>query len=65
MNPVFGELNNQLGSRIVGYMQSVVHWDQYLTELQPEGVSGIVLVLQNTCGQAFTYSLDGSKVRER
>jgi hypothetical protein len=64
IQPVFRELGdvNDL-SEIVGLIQAVVPWDRYLTNLLPEGVDGITCVLKNTCSQAFTYELNGNRVR--
>jgi len=39
---------------------AVVPWDAYLTNLLPEGRSGVTAVLTNSCGQDFTYMLDGN-----
>lgn len=64
IQPVFrnlGSINET--SEIIGLIQAVVPWDRYLTNLLPEGVDGITCVLKNTCGQAFTYELDGNRVR--
>jgi hypothetical protein len=61
LQPVFEELNND-DSRLVGFMASVVAWDRYVSHLLPDGVKGIVAVLRNTCGQNFTYLLDGEFV---
>ena len=34
-------------------------WGNFLTNVLPEGVTGVYSVLQNTCGRSFTYLLDG------
>lgn len=59
--PVFKELHDPK-SDLVGILQSVVPWDSYLQNLLPTGVKGIVVVLKNTCGQEYTYTLDGDSV---
>lgn len=64
IQPIFrelGDVNNS--SEVVGLLQAVVPWDRYLTNLLPKGVDGITCVLKNTCGQAFTYELNGNRVR--
>lgn len=62
MVPVFEKLNDRQ-SPIVGFIFGVLPWDRYLANLLPEsGSSGVCCVLRNTCGQAHTYSLVGSKV---
>lgn len=61
MVPVFEKFNDRT-SPIVGIIFGVVPWDRYLTNLLPEGTSGVHCVLKNTCGQAHTYKLVGRKV---
>jgi len=59
---VFEKLNDPK-SDMVGMLHGIVPWDRYLQNLLPNGVKGITTVLKNTCGQAYTYVLDGSEVR--
>lgn len=61
LQPVFLELNDPTAD-LVGLLHNSVPWDRYLTNLLPEGVDGIVCVLINTCGQAYTYVLSGNAV---
>jgi hypothetical protein len=60
--PVFREPFND-ASEIVGTVNAMLPWDRYFANLLPEGIKGITGVLKNTCGQSFTYYLDGNKVR--
>ena len=62
IEPIFKDLYDET-SEIVGFVSGIIPWDRYLTNLLPEGVRGITCVLENTCGQAFTYELDGKRVR--
>jgi hypothetical protein len=59
--PIFREIYNDT-SEIVGYINALITWDSYFANLLPEGVKGIACVASNTCGQTFTYYLDGNKV---
>jgi hypothetical protein len=59
--PVFRETYNDT-SDIVGTVNALVSWDRYFVNLLPDGVKGITCVLKNTCGQSFTYYLDGNTV---
>lgn len=47
---------------LVGVLGVVLPWERYLTNAVPEGVAGITAVLENSCGQAFTYLLEGNTV---
>jgi hypothetical protein len=40
---------------IVGYLMGIMAWDAYLIDLLPQGVNGVYVVVQNTCGHMFTY----------
>jgi hypothetical protein len=64
VQPLFREIYNDT-SELVGYIQALILWDRYFVNLLPEGVEGIVCVLENTCGQAFTYLVDGNSVSVR
>jgi len=44
----------------VGYVFTFISWEEYLVNLLPEGVHGIVVVLKNSCGDAVSYSLEGN-----
>jgi hypothetical protein len=59
--PIFREIYNDT-SEVVGYINALVPWDRYFVDLLPEGVKGIVCIASNTCGQSFTYYLDGNEV---
>jgi hypothetical protein len=61
LQPVYEKLNDH-DSNIVGLLFSLIPWDTFMAHLLPEGVTGIVAVLHNTCGEINTYFLDGYKV---
>lgn len=64
MQPIFKTLHDHT-SDVVGVLSGVVAWDRYLDDLLPEGINGLTCVLKNTCGQAYTYQLDGNRVSHR
>jgi hypothetical protein len=45
--------------KLVGVIQSFIYWHTYFEGLLPAGVNGIVLVLENTCNQTYSFSLFG------
>jgi hypothetical protein len=61
LQPVFREIYDDT-SEVVGYISALIPWDSYFANLLPEGVKGIACVASNTCGQSFTYYLDGNSV---
>lgn len=46
---------------LAGFIAAILPWDSYFSNLLLDGVEGIVVVLHDTCGQDFTYRVDGPK----
>ncbi|CAJ1940156.1 unnamed protein product [Cylindrotheca closterium] len=46
-------------SPIVAFIGSAMAWDFSLLHMLPEGVVGILAVIENNCGQTFTYRING------
>jgi hypothetical protein len=61
VQPVFDDVHDET-SDMVGLLNSVVSWDTFLSNLLPDDVRGITAVLTSTCGQSYTYELNGRKV---
>jgi CHASE domain len=61
MNPIYRSLKPDRRGKgeMVGLMLAVVSWDKYLSNILHEGNDGVVVVLDNTCGEHFTYRIDG------
>ena len=57
--PVFKEVND-FKSDVVALLTASLAWDVFVVNLLPDGVRGIILVLDNTCVQQHTYEVDGS-----
>ncbi|CAB9510360.1 Receptor-type guanylate cyclase gcy [Seminavis robusta] len=47
---------------IVGVVHGVLPWDRFLTGILPEGVNGIIAVIRNTCGDRYSFLLNGPDV---
>jgi Adenylate and Guanylate cyclase catalytic domain len=60
LQPVFETINDPT-SRPRALLIASIAWDRYLIDLLPQGTSGIMCVLKNSCGQSFTYKLDGNE----
>lgn len=60
LTPVFKEVDHGDKSDIVAYLTSVMPFDHYMGGL-PEDISGLDVVLRNTCNQTHTYRLGGSQ----
>ncbi|GAX15863.1 hypothetical protein FisN_2Lu430 [Fistulifera solaris] len=61
--PVFGSFTKDGQSHtyhdVVASLIIVLPFDELLLNMIPEGVNGIDVVMDNTCGQHFTYSING------
>jgi len=62
VQPIFTQLHHVEESPIGGYLTALFTWDAYLVNLLPETVSDILVVIENTCNQKYSYRLDGSTV---
>ena len=58
VQPVFSSLDAD--ADIAGYIMGIMAFDAYLIDLLPDGVRGIHVVVENTCGAVFTYRLNGN-----
>jgi hypothetical protein len=59
--PIYDSLSRE--TKVVGYLFAVVAWDNFLVDLLPEGVDGVIAVVRNSCDQIVTYELNGNEVR--
>jgi hypothetical protein len=58
--PLYSSLSRE--TKVVGYLFSVVAWENFLVNLLPDGVNGIFAILRNSCDQTVTYELNGNEV---
>jgi hypothetical protein len=42
---------------------SAVYWRTYFREILPPGANGIIVILENTCNQQYTYRIDGVEAK--
>ena len=59
--PVFDSFDKSIRSH-VGDIAGFFTLETFLVNLLPEGVRGVNIVVSNTCGQTFTFVLDGPQV---
>jgi hypothetical protein len=59
--PIF-ETHDDGTDDIVALLTADLPWHSYFSNLVPEGIDGIYLVVRNTCEQEFTYRIDGPEV---
>jgi hypothetical protein len=64
MEPVYGtfeEPNSGRTPTLVGILLGLTSWKNIFDRLIPEGVDGVVCVVNGRCGTSFTYELNGPK----
>jgi hypothetical protein len=45
--------------QVVAVLFVYIYWRTYFNDLLPPGADGVVVVLENTCNQTYTYQVDG------
>jgi hypothetical protein len=46
--------------QVVGVVYAALNFEYYFTNVIPDHINGIIVVLLNTCGEQFTFRIDGS-----
>lgn len=47
--------------KVVGYLTGYVYWQAFLVNILPPNSNQVVVILSNSCGQAFTYEVHGQE----
>ena len=47
------------GAEMVGFLLSLTSWESLFTNILPEGANGIVCVVKSSCGDEFSFNLEG------
>lgn len=53
-------LDNDQENPLVGAATAVLPWDDFFDKLMPEEAIGIIVVVEDTCGDVFSYRVDGA-----
>ena len=56
--PIFED--HKPNSKVVGALTAYVYWQAYFLNILPPNSHRVIVVLSNSCGQIFTYSVDGA-----
>jgi len=59
IQPIFDDATSK--NAVVGVVLAVVSWYDFMSDLVREGNRGMVVVIENSCGQVETYSIQGSQ----
>ena len=60
--PVFNQLQKSPDQVISGALMAVIFWESFFLDILPPSSPPIDVVLQNTCGQEYTYEVIGQDV---
>jgi hypothetical protein len=58
--PIFDQFGNET-SPVVAFISMDIWWEDYLTGILPATAHGIYVVINNTCGDEFSFKLHGGK----
>lgn len=47
--------------KVAAVLMIYIYWRTYFNNLLPPGADGVILVLENTCNQTYTYRIDGTE----
>ena len=59
--PILSSFDDDETSELVGVINVHLYWQAYLLDLLPDNARGVICILENTCGQQFTYVIDGAE----
>jgi Adenylate and Guanylate cyclase catalytic domain len=57
LHPVYDSIAED--NVFVAFLWAVLPWDRYFQQVLPEGIDGIICVLENTCGQIYSFQING------
>ena len=57
LQPIFADFAKT--SAVVGHFLAVVEWERFFSGVLHGGANGVVVVLQNSCSQAYTFQVNG------
>ena len=59
LQPIFEDFSDT--SVVVGHYLAVIEWEFYFSRVLHQGAHGIVVILKNSCGQAYTFVVNGDQ----
>lgn len=61
LQPIYHDFLNHSEQDILGVVIAVIGWDHYFENLLPPEAHGIAVVMKDTCGDEFTYQINGAE----
>jgi hypothetical protein len=60
--PIHDTFDRNSTSTVVGLLDVVIYWARFFTDLLPDHVQGLIVVLDNGCDEPYTYEINGGRV---
>jgi hypothetical protein len=60
LQPIFEDFSED--AKVVGHFTAVLEWDIYFANILHEGTDGIVIVVEDTCDEKFSFEINGPDV---
>lgn len=57
--PYFSQDESYATDDLVGFVVAILPWDSYFANILHDGINGVVVVLHSSCGEHYTYQLNG------
>ena len=61
LQPVYHDFIHHSEADILGVVTAIIGWDHYFENLLPPEAHGIVVVMKDTCGDVFSYQINGAE----
>ena len=61
LQPIYKDFEHLSERDILGVVISVIGWDHYFEKLLPPEAHGITVVMRDTCGDEFSYQINGAE----
>jgi len=58
LQPIFDTFKTS-AARVVGFLVGEVAWEKFFVDELPEGINGVLVDVKGTCGDEFTYIING------
>lgn len=59
LEPVFSDFEDTVDSEVTGFFVADLQWGSFFVDLLPTTASGVLVVVHDTCGDTFSYMVDG------
>jgi hypothetical protein len=60
LQPIFEDFSKD--SKIVAHFAAILEWDIYFKNILHQGTNGIVIVVEDTCSEVFSFEINGPNV---